>query len=193
MIYEVNGFQFDNARVTAVETLTVNEARGERMTTTIQHVIDGEITLSAVGGEQATVALNQSALSSSVETMINAMAVNGFESFMLHEDGAVGFMSLFNSSDLIGKTKVKSVSFPAGLPNNYVTEIAFRATLEGTYLDPLFNSFGGLVSYEETVTIESDGGPTIAILQPIEGPAIFQQTTERTHFQIRQTGSAVGS
>ena len=133
----------------------------------------------------------QTALSAAIVELENAYQYEGQDAGLYQDDGAGGVgvktPHFLNSSASLGGVKIQSLTYPQGTPSEYATQRTFAITL---FAD--FPGDGGLVSFEETLSFQGTGGPSVVNVVTIAGLGQKQSPTQFTRRSVIQQGSAVG-
>ncbi len=137
----------------------------------------------------ALVEANQATLLTKLAELENAFSEGGGD-FVMTLAG-VGVPHQLLSSACIGGVRVTTpVSYPDGRGTELVNRRTFNIVLEGDVETP--GASGYIVSYSETISYTGNGGARTALLEPLNGAPIEQQTHEQTVCRATQSGNAVG-
>ena len=130
----------------------------------------------------------QAALSAAIEQFETAYNEDGMGDIGLYQDdGTLTPHHLINNTSLAG-VKIVYIDFPKGDAAEYATKRSFRLIAEAEYLDPE----DGIVSFSETLSYLSTGGPCFSVHNVARGAPIAIQRCQRTAQHIVQSGHIVG-
>lgn len=160
-------------------------ARGRAQTIVHRLNLEGQII-----GVGSTAAELQASIRSQIQAMENAYANDGFSGGLLHSDGTLSAHWLSSGDSISGVRVVQPPSFgDSDGGGEYATGRSFTIGLEAEYL---ISDGDPLVSWEETISIQGNGGPRIVPVETDNSAPRFQVISLATPVIIEQRGSAVG-
>jgi hypothetical protein len=143
----------------------------------------------AVNITGAIVEADQATLLSKLAALEDAFSAGGDDFVMQPPGGSTAYQLL--SSDTLGGVRIATpVSYPEGRGTEFVNRRTFNLALEADIATPAASSY--IVSYSETISYTGNGGARVALLEPLNGNPIAQQTHEKTICRAVQSGNAVG-
>lgn len=133
----------------------------------------------------------QNALSLAEDACRIAMAQNYQDLILLQDTGSASGTRLINRDSLSGVRIVNGPDFYESSGGEYVNQRKVRFTAEAQYVYP--GSESAILSWQESISIQGNGGPEIIWRFPInEFDPIPQKVSRRTLITTTQSGSAVG-
>ncbi len=102
--------------------------------------------------------------------------------------GGVLAHSLTNSANCISGVKVINKQFPSGGPEQLATTRTFGATLQATY----DVSEDNIVSWQESVSVQGNGGPLVVLVHTILYGIAYDVLSPNTAIYYTQSGMATG-
>lgn len=108
---------------------------------------------------------------------------------LYHDDGSLSHIYL-DPAEALGGVKVTQ---PPSFTNargraEYATGRSYEITVEADY-PALFN---GLLSFQESLSFQGNGGPRHVFFELMQGSPVRQQVAAKTLYRATQSGSAVG-
>lgn len=106
-----------------------------------------------------------------------------------HDDGTLSHIYLDPAQALGGVKVTRPVSFTNARGRaEYATGRSFEITVEADY-PALYN---GLLSFQETISFQGNGGPRHVFFELMQGDPVRQQVAAKTLYRATQSGNAVG-
>lgn len=130
---------------------------------------------------------SQAALRSAINDLELALAYDGQDLGLFHNDGSPSAHGVYNAETLGGVRVVKPPEYGDSRGAEYATYRTFSCAFEWQ----LHDSGIGLLSWVESVTL-GGGGPLLAHVQTLHGLPQKQQLAESVPYTASQSGSAVG-
>lgn len=179
-----NGFPFEDneANLVGVSKRAVYSERSRKLQQTVEWDVVGEIQKSTVGAIITRIAAIEQALSNDGGDA--TYAIDGVVAHRLSANSASG-------------TRVVYASFPRGDAAELATKRTFSFKLRATYDATSQPGGDDLVSWQESISIEGDGGPWVVTIHEMpgiqsSGGPVAYVICPRTLQYYQQTGMAVG-
>lgn len=131
----------------------------------------------------------QDELRTKAAELMQAYSLQGQFLGLYHDDFTLSHLYLDPAEANGGIRVTKPVSFPRGRGGGeYATGRTYEITVEAQYLS-LQNS---LLSFQESLSFQGNGGPRHAFFELMYGPPVRQQVSAQTLFRATQSGNAIG-
>ncbi len=125
-------------------------------------------------------------LTADINAMLNYFVSGGSQLALYNDDGTPTAHAL-SAAVTTGGIRVTDVTFPTGTGAEYTTFRSWSVTVQFDYRYPV----PALIDFFESCRYWG-GGPLIAALEPINGPAQIQLVKQQTAYRVVQSGRAVG-
>lgn len=119
-----------------------------------------------------------------------ALAVPYLDFILKQDSGSSSGTRLISRSSLSGCMLTEGPNFKTAGRGEYVNQRTLEFVVEAEYLFPGAASL--IISWEESISVRGNGGPSFVWRFPINAPAIVQQTTLQSLILTSQRGRAVG-
>ena len=149
------------------------DKRGQHSTTLVQVQLEGVL-----------VATSQSTLTTAILALESAYGTNGKDWGLYQDDGTKSAHWIDSSKSLSG-TFVSLIVYPEGGGAEYALYRKYNITVEAEFLEG-----SGLISFQETLSFNGNGGPRFVILETAGGVPVKQIVNQRTKVRATQSGSA---
>ncbi len=150
------------------------DKRGQHSTTVVRVQFEGVL-----------IASTQATIRTAILALETAYATNGQDWGLYHDDDTASAHFL-DSSLSLGGVKVTNISYPDGAGAEYATGRTFSISLEAEFLES-----SGLLAWQETLSVNGDGGARFAITETAGGVPVKELVNLRTRVTATQTGSAI--